>query len=259
MTRVFLFDTLRAHLKARKLTYGQVAKGLKLSEPTVKRIFASNDCSVARLEQLCRFLQIEMADLLKSSPQKPSLVQQLTRKQEAELAGNKKLLMLAVCAMSLWTFEDMLAQLKISKTECIALLHTLEKIGLIELHSGYQYRLLVARDFSWIVDGPIMRLVKSVSGDFFNHRFEAPGEILKIINVRVNAQVREALKVRLEQIAQEYANQVPADSHLSLEQRPPLSICIAVRQWVPEFLRELLREPPTDVAPEKSKNRKSIK
>jgi hypothetical protein len=100
---------------------------------------------------------------------------------------------------------------------------------------------LVAKDFTWIVDGPIMRLVKGVSHDFFNHRFEAPGEVLKIINVRVSPQMRESLKAKLEHVAQQYADQVVADSYLPLDERPPLSICIAVRSWVPEFLRDLMR------------------
>jgi hypothetical protein len=86
-----------------------------------------------------------------------------------------------------------------------------------------------------------MRLVKSVSDDFFNHRFEAPGEVLKIINVRVSPQGQERLKLRLEQIAQEYADQVAVDSHLPLHARPVLSVCIATRRWVPAFLRDMLR------------------
>jgi hypothetical protein len=64
---------------------------------------------------------------------------------------------------------------------------------------------------------------------------------LKIINVRISPQVRESLRARLEQIAQEYADQVVVDSHLPLHERPPMSICIAARSWVPEFLRDLMR------------------
>jgi DNA-binding Xre family transcriptional regulator len=246
MSRTFLFDSLRAHLKARSFTYRQLAAGIGVSEPTVKRIFASNDCTIERLNEVCQFLHIELADLVKSTPKKRKLIEQLSRKQEAELAENKKLLMVAICVMGLWSFEDMLSHLTIPKAECIALLHRLEKIGFIEMQTKSQYRLLVAKDFTWIVDGPIMLLVKGVSEDFFNHRFEAPGEVLKIINVRVSPEVRESLKARLEQIAQEYADQVVADSHLALDERPPLSICIAVRSWVPEFLRDLMRIEPKE-------------
>lgn len=241
MARNFLFDSLRAHLKARSFTYKQLAIGINVSEPTIKRIFSNNDCTIERLEEICRFLHLELADLVKSTPKKRKLIGQLTRKQEEELAENLKLLMVAVCVMGLWSFEDMLSHLTIPKTECITLLHRLNKIGFIELQANNKYRLLVAKDFSWIVDGPIMRLVKSVSDDFFNHRFQAPGEVLKIINVRISPQVRESLKDRLEQIAQEYADQVVADSHLPLDERPPLSICIAVRAWVPAFLKDLMR------------------
>lgn len=240
MSRTFIFDSLRAHLKARNFTYKHLAEGIGVSEPTIKRIFSSHDCSIERLDEMCIFLHIELPDLVKSTPKKRRLIEQLTRKQEAELADNKKLLMVAVCVMGLWSFEDMLSHLSITKMDCIRLLQRLDKIGFIEMHVNNQYRLLVAKDFTWIVDGPIMRLVKGVSDDFFNHRFEAPGEVLKIINVRICPQVRESLKARLEQIAQEYADQVVSDSHLPLGERPPLSICIAVRSWVPEFLRDLM-------------------
>jgi hypothetical protein len=50
------------------------------------------------------------------------------------------------------------------------------------------------------------------------------GEILKIINTRVSRKAQEQLKARQEQIALEYEDQARADAHLSLEERPPLSV-----------------------------------
>jgi hypothetical protein len=148
--------------------------------------------------------------------------------------------MVAICAMGLWTMEDMLLHLNIPKSECLGLLHRLEKIGFIELRPGYHYRLLIARHFSWIVGGPIMQLMKGSAHEFFNYPFEEAGEVLRIVNVRICAQARETLKTRLEQVAQEYADQVVSDSYLTLDERPPLSICIAVRTWIPEFLQGFL-------------------
>ena len=58
--------------------------------------------------------------------------------------------------------------------------------------------------------------------------------------MRLSLQSAHKLKARLEQVAQEYADQVPLDAKLPLIERPPLSICIAARRWVPEQLRELL-------------------
>lgn len=253
MSRIFLFESLRAHINARDKNYKQLSDGLGVSEGTIKRIFANNDCSTKRLDQICHFLHIELADLVKCAPKKRKLIEQLTGEQEAELAHNKPLLMVAICVMGLWTFDDMLSHLNISKPECIALLRRLEEIGFVEIQAGYRYRLLVARHFSWIVDGAIMRLVKTVSDDYFKHRFDAPGEMLKIINVRISPHMHESLKARLEQIAREYSDQVVADSYLPLDERPPLSICIAVRSWVPQFLRDLMRNDTQLAVPPKAK------
>ncbi|MFN5350543.1 MAG: helix-turn-helix domain-containing protein [Betaproteobacteria bacterium] len=259
MPRNFLFESLRAHMNARDMNYKQLSDGLGVSEGTIKRVFANNDCSTKRLDQICHFLQIELADLVKCAPKKRKLIEQLTSEQEAELAHNKPLFMVAICVMGLWTFDDMLTHLNIPAPKCTALLHRLDEIGFVEIQAGYRYRLLVARHFSWIADGPIMRLVKTVSGDYFNHRFDAPGEMLKIINVRISPHVQESLKARLEQIAREYSDQVVADSYLPLDERPPLSICIAVRAWVPQFLRDLMRNDSQLGAPQKQEKTKSIK
>jgi DNA-binding Xre family transcriptional regulator len=250
MSRNFIFDSLRAHLKARGLTYRQLAEALGVSEPTIKRVFASCDCSIERLEQICDFLQLELKDLVKRTPKRRQLIEQLTEMQEEELANNKKLLMVAVCVMTLWTFEDMLSHLSMSSVECMRLMSRLDTLGFIEMRPNHQYRLLVAKDFSWIRGGPIMRLVKGFSNDYFDHHFEGEGEVLKIINVRVSPEVRESLKARLEKIVQEYADQVVVDSHLPLGERPPLSICIAVRTWVPDFLRELMRYESEGITPQ---------
>ncbi len=83
-------------------------------------------------------------------------------------------------------------------------------------------------------------MVKGMAGHYFEHNFEGEGEILKIINVRLSSQSAHRLKARLEQVAQEYADQVAIDANLPLRERPPLSICIAARRWVPESLRELM-------------------
>ena len=44
----FVFDALKMHLKARGMTYADVARALKVSEPTVKRIFAGRNCTLKR-------------------------------------------------------------------------------------------------------------------------------------------------------------------------------------------------------------------
>src|SRR5574343_367976 len=107
MSKLFVIDTLKAHLKARGLTYKDLATGLNLSEASIKRMFASGDCSLERLDQICVYLQLEFSDLFTSSPRKRKWISQLTQQQECELAGNKRLLMVAVCTLNHWPVREM--------------------------------------------------------------------------------------------------------------------------------------------------------
>lgn len=239
-TRQFIFDSLRAHLKARKLTYRDIAQNLGVSEQTIKRLFLQQDCSIERLEKICELMQLDLRELVKSSPRPRKFIQQLSLPQEDQLAQNHKLLMVAVCTMSLWTFEDMVQHLHIPDVEIKSLLHQLDKMAFLDLLPRNRYYLRVAREFSWIVDGPIMRMVKNMASDYFDHFFDGDGEILKVVNVRVSRHAASRLRTRLEQIAQEYADQVTIDAKLPLHERPPLSICIAARRWLPEQLQALM-------------------
>ncbi len=241
VSKTYIIDALRIHLKARNITYKELAHAIGLSEPSIKRLFSGGDCGLDRLEQICHFLHLDFADLFKTTPRKRKLITRLSLKQEQQFAQDKQLLMVAVCALNHWSVTDIHKHLQFTRSQVQELLKRLDGIGFLEVQSPERYRLLVASSFGWISGGPIMQMVQSVSNDFFNDEFKGDGEILRIMNMRVSRKAQEKLKARLEQIALEYEYQAKADSHLPLEDRPPLSVCIAVRTWVPKFMRDLYR------------------
>ena len=59
-----LLNTLKRELKAQGITYAQVACHLGLSESSIKRLFSSSNLSLARLEQLCQLVGLEISDLV---------------------------------------------------------------------------------------------------------------------------------------------------------------------------------------------------
>lgn len=238
-----LFDALKLHLKSRGLTYADVARSLKLSEATVKRIFSTRDCSLKRFAELCDLVQVDIAELSRSAPRKGRLLNQLTWMQEEELTSDERLFLVAVCALNQMSVEDMVAAYRLERAECIALLLRLEHLEVLEMHPNDRIRLCVSRNFAWIPNGPIMRHVAALAVDYFDHPFTAPGEAMRIINVRVSKAASIALMARLEQVGREYSEQHAADSTLPLEQRPALSVCLAVRQWEPALFRKMLRQP----------------
>jgi DNA-binding Xre family transcriptional regulator len=241
MSKTYIIDALRLHLKARNITYKELAHAIGLSEPSIKRLFTGGDCGLDRLEQICQYLHLEFSDLFKTTPRKRKLITRLSLAQEQEFAKDQKLLMVAVCALNHWPVADIHKHLQFTRSQVQELLKQLDDMGFLEVQASDRYRLLVASSFGWISGGPIMQMVQNVSDDFFNDGFDGEGEILRIMNMRVSRKAQEQLKARLEQVALEYEDQARADAHLPLEERPPLSVCIAVRTWVPKFMRDLYR------------------
>lgn len=238
-----LFDALKLHFKAQGLTYADVAARLEISEATVKRIFSARECSVARLAQLCEVAQVELADLVRATPRGSRLLSRLTWQQEEELTADDALFLVAVCALNQMTVDDMVGTYRLERPQCLALLLRLERLGLLELHPNDRIRLCLSRTFAWLPNGPIMRRIASLAGDYFAYPFDGPGEFMRVINVRVSPAAATALVSRMEQVAREYAEQHAADATLPLAGRPVLSVCLAVRHWEPALFRRMLRPP----------------
>jgi len=59
-----LVTELKRYLKAQGVTYASLAKQLDLSESSVKRQFARQSFSLARLEQILNLVGLEIADLI---------------------------------------------------------------------------------------------------------------------------------------------------------------------------------------------------
>lgn len=241
MPSAFLFEGLKMHLKARGLTYADVARALKISEATVKRIFAQKNCTVDRLDDICELLQVDFAELARGMPREDRLIQRLSQEQEAELMSDPALLLVAASALNQMRVDEIVETYMLDEAQCVALLLRLERLGILELHENNRIRLRIARTFSWIPDGPIMRYVKSQTEDFFAYEFNAPGELMQLISVRISADAQVTLLRQLEQIAREYNEQHNADAGLPLGKRKPISVLLAVRPWEPALFKKFRR------------------
>jgi DNA-binding Xre family transcriptional regulator len=242
MSSAFIFEGLKMHLKARGMTYADVARALDISEATVKRIFALKNCSLERLDSICELVQVDLAELARGTPRQSRLVNRLTQAQEEELMSDPALLLVAVCALHQMRAEEIVETYKLSDAQCLELLLRLERIGILELHEKNRIRLRISRMFSWIPDGPIMRYVKSQMPHFFDHAFGAATERMHMVSVRVSAEAQVALLRQVEQIAREYGEQHNADARLPLHQREPVSVLLAVRSWEPALFKALRRD-----------------
>src|ERR1700683_4605620 len=114
---VQLVATIKRQLKAQGLTYRDVGRALKLSEASVKRVFASERFTVTRLAQVSQLLGFTLAELLRESTSSLPPLDILTREQETQLVADDSLLLVAVCSLNHWTLTDITNIYALTKTE----------------------------------------------------------------------------------------------------------------------------------------------
>ncbi|MCH8498805.1 MAG: helix-turn-helix transcriptional regulator [Marinobacter sp.] len=226
-----IVDVLKRLLKEHGLTYQQVAEALDLSEASVKRLFAERQFSLKRLDQICALMGLEITDLVRRL-EPAARVQHLTREQEQELVSDTRLLLVAVCALNRWSFEQMLASYTLDAPELIRHLAQLDRMGLLELLPGNRIKPLITHDFTWQKNGPIQRFFESeVQQDFFNCRFNKPGELRLFLSGMLSTQSNELLQQKLRRLALEFRHSHQEDLNLPLEQRFGVSLMLAMRPW----------------------------
>jgi DNA-binding Xre family transcriptional regulator len=244
-----IFETLKRSLRQRGLTYADVATALDLSESSVKRLFASRDLTLERLERVCALMQLEVTDLLELVRDVESHITELTEAQERELVDTPKLLLVGVLVLSYWAAEDILATFRFSEAELVKLLLRLDRVGVIELLPGNRIKLKLARSFAWRKDGPIQRFFEArMQQQFFHSSFSHEGELRLVMFGGLSRRSNELIQQRLRRVAEEFDALVQEDRRLDRRMRTGNSLVLAVRPWEPVLFTEL-RRPVQDETP----------
>ena len=110
-----LLKMLKRELKACDMTYADVADRLELSESSVKRLFSESKLSLDRLESLCQLVGLEISDLVQKMASERKRINRLTEEQEREVAAEPKLILVAICVLHAWTYEEIIATYKLSE------------------------------------------------------------------------------------------------------------------------------------------------
>ena len=237
-----LIDALKDVLRARGITYAKLAKSLQLSEASVKRIFAERSFTLERLDQACSALGIEITDLAQMVAADQTNAERLTGEQEKELVSDPRLLLVAVHALSNWSFQEIVDAYQFTKPEAVKLLARLDKLGIIDLMPNNRIRLRVASNFGWLPDGPIQEYFRrQVQNDFFRARFDQNGELLLFLNGMLSRGGNAAIQSRMKRLASEFTEQHRQDLQLPLDERYGTSLLVAIRPWAPEGFKKLRR------------------
>lgn len=227
-----IVGALKTALKQNGVTYAQVAKALQLSESTVKRLFATGNLSLKRLQQICALVNLELGDLLDIADESRRNVVELTAEQEQILIADPKLLLTAFLLLNHYSFKQITNDYQISELEGIRLLAKLDRLKIIDLLPDNKVRIRLARNFNWRKNGPIQRFFEEqVQSEFFKSHFDGPGELRFVLNGMVSDQSIKIFHQRLQRLAAEFEGLVKEDRRLELGDRHGTTVIVGIRPW----------------------------
>jgi len=226
-----LVSTLKKLLKARSVTYRDLAAKLALSEASVKRIFAREDFTVERLEQVCAAAGTDLFGLMQLAGRRSEAPQyHLTDGQEEILAGDHRLFTMLHLLLRGDQPAQIMREHKISKVECTKLLMSLERLKLIEAHPENVVRLLVPRLISWQPDGLLVaKYSETLRQHFLSSAFAGPGEMLRYVAPRVSARARQYIGRKIQNLIRDIEETVDLEFDDELPAKESFGVLIAYR------------------------------
>lgn len=232
---------LKRTLREQGLTYADVARQLKLSLPTVKRMFSRGEFTLARIGRICELAGSSLADVVERSRERGAPTRQLTLAQEQEIASDPKLLLITWLVVNRETAEDIVSNFNLTGREVLKYLIRLDRLKVIELQPGNRVRLLVSRHFNWRPGGPLQRFIhERLLKEFFASAFDGPYDEFYFHGSTMTDTTLAALQRALRNAARECAGIVDATRGPPKERRGA-AIVVALRRWSYSGFRPLER------------------
>lgn len=232
---------LKTLLKAQGKTYADVSIALQLSEASIKRLFGENHFTLARFEKILEMLGLDFTDLFNEIEARKRYVETLTLGQEAEIAGDVALLLVAVSVINGFSFSDLIEYYRLDRHDLTQKLASLDRLKLIELQPNNRIKLRIAPNFQWHANGPIQRFfLERVEQEFFDSRFDKKEDKLLVFNGLCSAATNSAIQLRMEAFVHDVNELCKGDSGLDLEHKHGNTLVIALRKWQSGLFAEYL-------------------
>jgi transcriptional regulator with XRE-family HTH domain len=225
-----ILQAIREQLRARGMTYADLATRLGVSEPTVKRDLSRGGFSLTRLDAILATLDLSLAELLTSG--RGERLTRLSEAQEQALVTDPKLLVTTFLAVNDWKFAEILAAFRLDENELISLLLRLDQLRIVDYRPPHRLRKLTARNFTWRRDGPVHAyFLARVVPEFFADRFDGAADDLHFIGGLLSEGSRRHVAASMARLAQEFEELAHRDARLPLDARDGCSAVLALRKW----------------------------
>lgn len=252
-----LLSALKKCLRARGMTYRDLAKSLDISEASVKRIFSQQTFTLSRLEDVCRVLDMSIYDLAKLTRMRgEDEVTVLTRDQEQALADDSTLLTYFYLLLIGWTPESIAAEHHLDELQQTRILTRLDRLKLLDLYPKNRVRLRTSRRIVWRTDGAIRKQYeRQVKDQFMKYRFRETDELFWLETSELSDASLKVLIRKLEKLSQEFDELAELDLNVPRKKKRSIGLMLALRPWT---YWQLLEPKSQQLHPAKSATQGSI-
>jgi transcriptional regulator with XRE-family HTH domain len=227
-----LVAALKRELKTQGITYRGLAGKLGISEPSVKRMFASRRLTLDRLVDIAQILGLTLAELAQEAAEGGGRLHTLDEVQERELVSDDKLLLVAVCVLNHWSIADITHTYALSNAQVVGRLAKLDRLRLIQLLPGNRIRLNVARDFDWLPHGPIRAyFLRQGIDDFLGSAFARDDETLAFSHAMLTDAAIAKMQAEIRKLRQRFDELHEESLVAPLAKRRGTGLLLAMREW----------------------------
>jgi len=231
MTRAIV-ETLKKVLKARGMTYADLALALRVSTPTIKRLFSQRTFTLERLEEILKVLELDFHELARMSHGRRSGPAELSVEQESALAKDARLFSVFWLLCNEWRFDEIVSEFRLGAAQITSYFARLERLRLIDWRPGNRARLRVPKHYVWRTGGPLRKAYGlKVVTEFMRARFDAPHDAFHFEAQELSAESAIVVKRRLERVAAEINELVEIDAATPAKKRVTLGVLLACRPW----------------------------
>ena len=115
--KLAIIAEIKRTLKERDITYAEVARHMKLSLPSVKRLLSTGDLTLDRVDQICELLGMETTELIEQMRQRAATVTRLTNAQEREIIADPRLFLMTWLILNRWRIEEIVEAFSFTERE----------------------------------------------------------------------------------------------------------------------------------------------
>lgn len=224
-------NSLKRTLKAKNILYRDLAKALKLSESSVKRILSNKSLSLDRLEEICRVADISFSEVVKSANlEEASQIVTFTEEQEKALAENIRLLHYFMILQDGKSPQKIEREYQISVAESKKYLFLLDRLNLIELHPRDKVKFKRQGFLRFRRDGPVGKaLFEQTKASYLNYDFK-PEDYIRFSFLKISLPTMAKYKAKLERLVMD----MQEDSRFEGEHGVPVTdvgVLLSFRPW----------------------------